>query len=278
MEKTEAIRIENNILHDNDNRRPAPGTGGNPGNLPLIMEYKSRDGIIQNNEFYNAVGAAVLLKDYPVNFVVRNNLFWGRGGGVMGPVQYTGENLVVCHNIFRDLTASGVHTHCSLKGLTVCHNTFYNCDRDIRTWTAGTSDIRIFNNLFVHTGPKQFYMEVEPHGSEANKDSALTKILLHDFNCYFGPGDWKVVYRTVAQSLDAWRQYGPYGFDKNSLYADPKFVDAAKGDFHLAKDSPCLRAGKDKATMGAYAMGDERIGVDPATNPWFNNRVTPKWE
>jgi hypothetical protein len=273
LEYAEACRLENNLVHDNDNRKPAPGTGGSPANLPLVMAYDTTDCVIEHNEFYNATGVAIFLKDNPRNLTVRGNLFWGKGGGVMTSVQDPGQNVVVCGNVFRDLTRGAIHTHCSLKGLTVSGNTFYNCAVDLRTWTSGTSDIRIFNNVFAHTEPGHLHVEVEPHGSDANKDSALTKILLHDFNCYWGPADWKVAYRTVARSLDAWRTYGTYGFDKQSLYSDPKFIDPAKGDFRLQPDSPCLRAGKDRQTLGAYATGAERAGIDPATNPWAGNRM-----
>jgi hypothetical protein len=45
------------------------------------------------------------------------------------------------------------------------------------------------------------------------------------------------------------------GQDENGLYADPLFVDAANGDFHLSENSPAVDAGNDK-----YAPMNARIG------------------
>ncbi len=283
MEYATGCVIRNNIVHDNDGRVSAPGAGGNRMNMPLVMEYDSGDCVIEHNEFYNAVGAAVFLKDNARNITVRGNLFWGRGGGVLTCVQDTGKNVVVHANIFRGLAGAAVHAHCSLQGLTVSNNTFYDNATDIHTWTSGTRDIRILNNVFVHARGGQLFLRVAPHGSDRNTDGALTNVRLHDYNCYHGRAEWKVNYRTVAGSLDAWRRYGPYGFDKHSLLADPKFADAAKGDFRLAKGSPCRRAGKDEQALGAHGKPTARIGVHPKANPWMHNRVkvcyhTPKAE
>ena len=273
LEYASGCVICNNIIHDNDGRVSAPGAGGSRMNMPLIMEYDSNDGLIEHNEFYNAVGAAVFLKDNARNFTVRGNLFWGTGGGVLTCVQDTGENIVVEGNVFRGLTGAAVHAHCSLKGLTVRNNTFYNNATDIHTWTSGTKNIRIFNNIFAHAAAGQLFLYVAPHGSDRNTDGALTNVLLHDYNCYHGQAVWKVNYRTVARSLAQWRRYGPYGFDKRSFFAAPKFAAPTKHDFRLAEDCPCRRAGKDGRTIGAHVKGTERIGVDAKTNPWARNRM-----
>jgi len=44
----------------------------------------------------------------------------------------------------------------------------------------------------------------------------------------------------VRQTLDQWREKG---FDKHSVYADPMFVDAGKGDYRVKPDSPALSLG-----------------------------------
>jgi len=274
LEHAERILIQNNIVHDNDNRVSMPGSGSNRGNAPLLMEYDSRDCVIEHNQFCNAAGAAILFKDNPRNMTVRYNLFWGNGDGVMGPVQWHGQRIVVHNNVFRGLTGAAICTHATdLKGFLVFNNTFLNNATDISTWTAGHKDIQIFNNIFRHTIAEQLYMDVAPHASDPSRDGALPNITLFDNNCYHGMAGWKVNYRTVAKSLEEWRGYGSYGFDKHSFVADPKFVDMAKGDFRLRVDSPCLGTGKDGQTIGAYVKGTEVIGLDPKINVWANNPV-----
>jgi hypothetical protein len=272
LERAERCRIENNIIHDNDGRVPAPAAGGRL-NMPLVMEYDSRACVIEHNEFYNAAGAAVFLKDNPVDCVVRRNLFWGTGGGVTGPVQDTGENLLIEGNVFRGLTTAAVYAHCDLKGLTVRHNTFVDNATDVATWTSGTAEIRVCSNLFVHTAAGQRFVNVEPHGSDANRDGALTKVLLWDYNGYAGPAVWRVAYRVVAESLPRWQAYGDYGFDAHSLAADPEFVNPAGRDYRLKADSPYRGKGMDGKTPGAYTTGEERVGIDPTRNRWAGDRV-----
>ena len=72
-------------------------------------------------------------------------------------------------------------------------------------------------------------------------------------NCYYNPsgpvqvnmasgfnykGDYK---EGEVSSLDRWRQL--YGYDKDSIEADPMFMDAHKGLFQLKGSSPCKGMG-----------------------------------
>ena len=46
-----------------------------------------------------------------------------------------------------------------------------------------------------------------------------------------------------VESLDEWASWQAVGMDKNSVVADPLFVDAAKDDWRLKADSPALKLG-----------------------------------
>ncbi|MGD0093924.1 MAG: right-handed parallel beta-helix repeat-containing protein, partial [Planctomycetota bacterium] len=46
-----------------------------------------------------------------------------------------------------------------------------------------------------------------------------------------------------AETLDEWEAWQSYGFDKNSLAADPLFEDPEKDDYRLKPDSPAFKLG-----------------------------------
>lgn len=114
---------------------------------------------------------------------------------------------------------------------------------------------RIVNNIFAFGEKQQLQRtRVEDHLSftfERNivywdNDSPLfdgqwrdAKLKL-DYNLYWckPPG---TLYTLAGMSFDAWQQVT--GQDRHSLVADPMFVDAAGGDFHLRADSPATQIG-----------------------------------
>ena len=51
----------------------------------------------------------------------------------------------------------------------------------------------------------------------------------------------------------------------NDLNEDPRFVDAAGGDYHLLEDSPCIGAGEDGVDLGAFRF--ERPAPQPIATP-----------
>jgi hypothetical protein len=58
-----------------------------------------------------------------------------------------------------------------------------------------------------------------------------------DHNLYWH-ADGQGVLFTKELDFAAWQK--KYGQDKNSLVADPRFVDPRNGDFHLQPDSPAI--------------------------------------
>jgi hypothetical protein len=85
-----------------------------------------------------------------------------------------------------------------------------------------------------------------------------------DHNLYFAPGggddgtwEWKgTTYRSFAEYIKA------TGNDRNSVFADPRFADAAAGNFQLAPGSPAIDAGAYLTAAGdADAAGSPRAAA-----------------
>jgi len=74
-------------------------------------------------------------------------------------------------------------------------------------------------------------------------------------NCYYHPVDTEAfgIGSGGNFDFDGWQSYGGYGFDADSNFTDPLFVDAANGDFRLQQGSPCQ-------AMGYYGAGQVDSG------------------
>ncbi|OGV72001.1 MAG: hypothetical protein A3K19_22095 [Lentisphaerae bacterium RIFOXYB12_FULL_65_16] len=66
-----------------------------------------------------------------------------------------------------------------------------------------------------------------------------------------------------AETVDEWTAWQEMGLDRNSVVADPRFVDAAKNDYRLKPESPALK-------LGFEPIPVDRIGcyADPRRATW----------
>jgi len=83
-----------------------------------------------------------------------------------------------------------------------------------------------------------------------------------------------------VEALDEWESWKKNGFDRNSIVADPMFVDPAKDDYHLKPGSPA-------ATIGFQPIPIDHIGpyADPLRATWpiveapgFRERPPSHWK
>ena len=134
------------------------------------------------------------------------------------------------------------------------------------------TDIKIENNIFVDALASQADLQVG--GGRTKGEGASGNRFVRNIICYttrnaallntteqtrtaFAECDYNLYHPAVGQipvvngvpdgSFEAWRELG---FDRNSVFADPLFVDRAGGDFRLRPESP------------AFALGFRPIDVD----------------
>ncbi len=197
-----------------------------------------------------------------------NDIGWNHvhdiGQGVlsdMGGIYTLGVSpgTVVHHNVFHDIRAHGyggwgLYTDEGSTHIHMHHNLVYRTDTGGFHQHYGREN-RIENNIFAFA--RRFQLQrtrTEDHLSftfERNivywdNDSPLLESnwrddgFRMDYNLYYHAKGKPVTF-WEAKTLDQWR--ADRGQDEHSLVADPRFVDAEKGDFRLRPDSPALRLG-----------------------------------
>jgi hypothetical protein len=80
------------------------------------------------------------------------------------------------------------------------------------------------------------------HINPNNKNGSvqLTNTFDCDWNLYFNP---KAKIEQLKFAGASWQEWQDRGKDRNSVYADPRFVAPEKGDFQLRADSPAFELG-----------------------------------
>ena len=129
-------------------------------------------------------------------------------------------------------------------------------------------DCVVENNIFVESSVYQFdaSMNANARGnrftrniiyyrrsdSSLMRSTAIEGLKECDHNVYFRVGGGPLKVAGFADgTLEKWRAAG---FDRNSVVADPLFVNPAKGDYRLKPESPALK-------LGFQPISFEKIGI-----------------
>lgn len=106
------------------------------------------------------------------------------------------------------------------------------------------------------------WQEIEATGRMLRESEAAWKPWMKHFwlriDCHEPKGQVFIddIRVTECEPLDEWTSWQAEGWDKNSLIADPLFVDWKKDDFRIKPDSPAFN-------LGFGAIPVEQIGVRP---------------
>jgi hypothetical protein len=252
------FRVTNNVVHDNNNIGiDLIGYEGTAGDATYDA---ARDGIVRGNLVYN-------IDSY-------GNPAYGRDRSANGIYVDGGRDIVVEQNVIHDVNIgmefASEHAGRATSFVTARNNLVFNTtviglaiggyDRK----RGSTEHSVIVNNTFyqndsLRTGNGELVVQFDTRGNviENNIFSASSQGLFMlnlytensgnriDHNVYFSPGgsgnstwQWKDITYT---SFDAYRKGS--GNDRHSIFADPRFVDPASGNFRLHGSSAAIDAG-----------------------------------
>lgn len=169
--------------------------------------------------------------------------------------------------------------------ITYRNNVIRNAEYSFEYWnhpeSAVTKNIRFVNNTCVHAGRTWAHAQrPDPNGSHLMfySNTAATSGVEVKYNVFYDvtdwgcryTSDWKVLpeidhnlwyskdgimaywFRDKIATFDAYRR--TTRLEAHSRFADPKFVDAAKGDYRLGADSPARTLRPDGGPVGAEQL------------------------
>ncbi|MFC1614600.1 right-handed parallel beta-helix repeat-containing protein, partial [Gemmatimonadota bacterium] len=205
--------VRGNYLHDNSgcglhfNGDPEYGGDG-------VIQY----GIIENNIIVGngaCLGGAGINMTHVQDVIVRNNLLYNNYAGGITFYQDTGT--------FQQ----------GSKRALIYGNTVFNRTGEGRSGVniMNTSETALIcGNIFVSGGRRGCI--------EVNSEHLPT--IASDNNVIWGIDQSEIIERDRERqmSLDAWRKLS--GNDKNTVVADPEFINAKLNDYHLQKNSPAV--------------------------------------
>jgi hypothetical protein len=262
------FQITNNVVHDCNNigidmiggeadifglTRPTP-------NLPV-----TRDGTCSGNTVYNIHAnygggfAGGIYVDGGQNITVADNISYQNDMGLEVGAEnagYIAGGIIVENNLFYKNAKAGLVfggfdasvgrvENCSFINNTVYDNDTRNTGNG-QLWIQWASNNLVTNNIFVAAANGVLIGSFDLNSNVSN---------LLDHNLYFASPAANASFNWNGQS------YSSFGFfqtgaseDADSLFADPKFVNAAKANFQLQATSPALDAGS--STSGQFAATD----------------------
>ena len=190
---------------------------------------------IRNNRFRDMRGWGIDLDDGSSNYHVYNNLCIG-----ISVKLREGDHRYVYNNIFvNPASPPGFHV-----------GYVNNKDRFVR-------NIVVTNTRFDH--PEDDYDWKSPKAEGALYKCIRTPdkgkfVMEADYNVFFNDvGEFFALLQRPdgRYNFEEWRKMG---YDEHSVFADPLFVDAAKGDFRVQKNSPALKVGFENFDLDQFGL------------------------
>jgi hypothetical protein len=273
------FRITKNSVHDNNNI--GIDVIGFEHTAPDPAVDRARDGVVSENLVYSITS--------------RGNPAYGDTADSDGIYVDGGTRILIERNIIHDtdfgIELASEHRVGSTSHIIARNNLIYSCHApgfsiggyDLKR--GNTEDAVIVDNTLYHndtwkTGEGEFLMQfymrnnvfknnivyVGEHGrvlsSKSGRMEPNTPTVTLDHNIYYFPAGAKAAKWTFDQKdFFTFEDYvSATGNDKDSKFADPRFVDASANNFHLQPDSPARNSGDD---LGTQMTGDQDLDGQP---------------
>jgi len=163
---------------------------------------------------------------------VFSNEYWGAGEGIILDNGCSG--ILVENNLVHHASAGGWGCNFNCYGNLILNNIFaFGSKYQLtRYGDAPSGEARPNGEVFARN------IVVWSEGPLFSEKDWWSFATLWDYNLYYQTGGQPVTFLKYA--LDEWKAKG---LDRNSVVADPLFVDPDRGDYHLKPDSPALKLG-----------------------------------
>lgn len=137
---------------------------------------------------------------------------------------------------------------------TVWNNIFVSAvPLGFHVWPAASGD-RLYHNITVVAGARPGQREPEATMIRPIRMRDAQWAAGMDRNLY-----WNANTRAFRVDSDDWAAWQAKGFDRESVFADPRFVDPLAGNYHVRADSPALALGFRNFPMGGFGHRMTRI-------------------
>jgi hypothetical protein len=183
------------------------------------------------------------------------------------------NNISLHHNLIHDVSKHGVNIGDGTKNnVKVWNNVVYNVQyAAIRFNTTGLHGAQIFNNTFYNTDLQGD--PTRPYGALTNDWNLPAGSMDVENNIFYvatgtpynsGSNGVPASAGTFAHNL--WfNGIGSVSIDSAPITLDPRFVNAAAGDFHLQSASPAIGAGSHSATVTSLVNTDFDLNARSTT-------------
>jgi len=252
------FEVSGNLVHDNNNI--GIDFIGYEGTCADTNLDRARNGACRDNRVWNitSFGNPAYGNDYSAdgiycdgstNIVIERNQVWAVDIGVELASEHAGRttsDIIVRDNLISSNHTGGIFIggYDTKRGRTencrITHNTLYRNDTRLNGNGEFYLQFDTRSNLFTHNllvANSQDLLIGNPFSQNSNN--------IVDWNVYFSPGgsnnvqwQWKNVSYT---GFNAYRSATHN--DSNSIFADPRLLDANGMNFHLATNSPAINSG-----------------------------------